>query len=75
MDPGEAPPIDRDPFPVRRIKLDDYLDDFFFDPEYRHLIGASRDGGGQVVHLDVGRAIAKLDISGLPHLGSGITWR
>jgi len=28
------------PFPVRRIKLDDYLDDFFFDPPYNHLIGA-----------------------------------
>ena len=63
------------PFPVRRIRLDDYLDDFFFDASYRHIIGASRDGGkGQVVNLDVRRRIATLDLPGLPHLGSGITW-
>ena len=62
-------------FPVRRIKLDDYLDDFFFDQTYEHLIGASRDGNkGQVVNLIVGRRIADVDLPGLPHLGSGITW-
>ncbi|MDX1605112.1 MAG: cytochrome D1 domain-containing protein [Candidatus Competibacterales bacterium] len=72
---GEPPPIDAGPFPVRRIKLDDYLDDFFFDPDYEHLIGASRDGGqGQVVNLIVGRTIAEIPLPGLPHLGSGITW-
>jgi len=27
-----------------------------------------------VVHLDVRRAIATLELPGLPHLGSGITW-
>jgi cytochrome c553 len=64
-----------DRFPVRRIKLDDYLDDFFFDQSYEHLIGASRDGNkGQVVNLIVGRKIANVDLPGLPHLGSGITW-
>ena len=63
------------PFPIRRIKLDDYLDDFFFDPEYKNLIGASRNGkNGQVVNLIVGRKIADVDLPGLPHLGSGITW-
>ncbi|MDH3560562.1 MAG: nitrite reductase [Gammaproteobacteria bacterium] len=62
-------------FPVRRIRLDDYVDDFFFDPAYRHLIGAARNGSnGQVVHLDVGRKIADVDLPGMPHLGSGITW-
>ncbi|MGB7932373.1 MAG: cytochrome D1 domain-containing protein, partial [Gammaproteobacteria bacterium] len=62
-------------FPVRRIKLDDYLDDFFFDQSYEHLIGASRDGNkGQVINLIVGRKIADVDLPGLPHLGSGITW-
>ncbi|MDX1654289.1 MAG: cytochrome D1 domain-containing protein [Candidatus Competibacteraceae bacterium] len=72
---GEIPPVDPGPFPVRRIKLEDYLDDFFFDPEYQHLIGASRDGGkGQVVNLIVGRPIADIDLPGMPHLGSGITW-
>jgi mono/diheme cytochrome c family protein len=62
-------------FPVRRIRLDDFVDDFFFDQEYRHLIGAARDArNGQVVHLDVGRKIADVDLPGMPHLGSGITW-
>jgi heme d1 biosynthesis radical SAM protein NirJ len=64
------------PFPVRRIRLDDYLDDFFFTQDYRTLIGASRDGGrGQVINMDVGRRIASIDIPGMPHLGSGITWK
>ncbi|MBI3571224.1 MAG: PD40 domain-containing protein, partial [Gammaproteobacteria bacterium] len=63
------------PFPLRRIRLDDYLDDFFFDQPYEHLIGAARNGkNGQVVNLIVGRKIADVDLPGLPHLGSGITW-
>ena len=66
---------EKGPFPVRRIHLDDYLDDFFFDPPYHHLIGAARNGkNGQVVNLVVGRKIADVDLPGLPHLGSGITW-
>jgi DNA-binding beta-propeller fold protein YncE len=61
---------------ARRTKLDDVLDDFFFTPDYRQVVGASRDGRhGQVVHLDVRRAIATLELPGLPHLGSGITWQ
>ncbi|MDH3581621.1 MAG: nitrite reductase, partial [Hyphomicrobiales bacterium] len=69
---GDAPEPGR--FPVRRIKVDQHLDDFFFDQEYINLIGASRDGRGQVINLDVRRAVADLDLQGLPHLGSGITW-
>jgi len=66
---------EKGPFPVRRIVLDDILDDFFFDPKYDHLIGASREAGkGQVVNLNVRRKIATVDLPGLPHLGSGITW-
>lgn len=71
---GEAL-AEKGPFPIRRIKLDDYLDDFFFDPPYQHLIGAARNAkNGQVVNLIVGRKIADIDLTGLPHLGSGITW-
>jgi len=59
----------------RRTQLDDYLDDFFFTQDYNVVMGASRDGKqGQVVHLDVRRRIAALELSGMPHLGSGITW-
>lgn len=63
------------PFPIRRIAIPEPLDDFFFDPGYHNLIGSSRAGGKAiVVNLDVGREIARLDMPGLPHLGSGISW-
>ncbi len=58
----------------RRIVLEDVLDDFYFDQSYRHILGASRNGGGQVVDLTQGRKVADLALSGMPHLGSGITW-
>lgn len=64
------------PFGVRRIATDDYLDDFFFDPSYAEVIGSARDAGnGQVVNLDARRKVTDLALSGLPHLGSGITWQ
>ena len=66
---------ERGPFPVRRILLDAVLDDFFFAPGYDHLVGATREAGhGQVVNLDVRRKVATVDLPGLPHLGSGISW-
>lgn len=62
-------------FARRRIAVTQPLDDFFFDPDYRNLIGAARDGGkAVVVNLIVGREIATLDLPGMPHLGSGISW-
>ncbi|HEX6362022.1 MAG TPA: cytochrome D1 domain-containing protein [Albitalea sp.] len=65
---------------VRRTLLDEPLDDFFFDQGYAHVIGATRpraDGApsARVVNLDVRRAIAGLPLPGMPHLGSGITFR
>ncbi|BCB27662.1 cytochrome c [Sulfurimicrobium lacus] len=62
-------------FPVRRIVVDDYLDDFFFDQSYKHLISTARDSKkGHVLDLDTGKKVADLDLPGMPHLGSGITW-
>ena len=61
-------------FPVRRIRVKDYLDDFMFSQDYVTLIGASRDGHGQVVDLDLGRVTHELDLPGMPHMASGITW-
>jgi len=62
----------------RRTNLETVLDDFFFDPSYANVMGASRglekEAKGQVVNLDVRRKIADLDLPGMPHLGSGITW-
>ncbi len=65
------------------IETDAILDDFFFSPDYTKVIGAARplDSGtkgkiknGQVIHLDVRKKIAELDLPGMPHLGSGIVW-
>ncbi|WP_310620589.1 cytochrome D1 domain-containing protein [Flexibacterium corallicola] len=71
----EGPVPNPDPFPIRKITTPDYLDDFFFDQSYEYVMGASRSGkGGQVIDLVIGHKIADLDLPGMPHLGSGITW-
>ena len=63
-------------FARRRIKIAEPLDDFFFTPDYQNLIGTNRNGDkGVVVNLVVGREIAELALPGMPHLGSGISWR
>lgn len=64
----------------RRTLLDDVLDDFFFTADYSEVMGASRGkdgqgGKGQVVNLDARKKTAVLDLPGMPHLGSGITFR
>ena len=65
---------------VRRTPLQEPLDDFFFDPAYRHVIGTARPRSpeaaptAQVVNLDIRRKIAELPIAGMPHLGSGISF-
>lgn len=62
-------------FTIKRISVSDYLDDFFFDANYQHLIGTSRDNhSGNVIQLDQGKKIASIPLTGLPHLGSGIYW-
>lgn len=58
----------------RRTPLETPLDDFFFDQSYTNLMGASRDGKAQVINLNIRRKVADLDLTGMPHLGSGITW-
>lgn len=64
---------------VRRTRLDEPLDVFFFDQSYRHAVGSTRSQGikpvgAQVVNLDVRRRIAEFPLPGMPHLGSGITF-
>ena len=54
--------------------LDMVLDDFFFDSSYRFLIAASRDGKAEVINLDTQSKVAELELNGMPHLGSGITF-
>lgn len=71
----EALGVQKGLFARRRIEVSAPLDDFFFSPDYRNLIGANREGEtGVVVNLDVGREIASLPLPGMPHLGSGISW-
>jgi mono/diheme cytochrome c family protein len=73
MEEGLAEPGD---FPIRRVPLSQPLDDFFFTPSYSELIGSARDGEHSVVvNLNVRREIAELPLPGLPHLGSGISWK
>jgi len=60
---------------IRRMQTETNLDDFFFDQDYQHLIGAARDGQkAHVISLDTGDTVATLPLPGMPHLGSGITW-
>lgn len=72
----EALPTSEGPFPIRRIdELPEPMDDFVFDPSWRHVVGSSRDGTRlRVVNLDVRRVIAEIPSAGLPHLGAGITF-
>ncbi len=63
-------------FAVRPIAVPDFMDDFFFDQDYRVVVGAARnDKQGAVVDLDRAEKVADIDLSGMPHLGSGITWQ
>lgn len=70
-------------FIPRKVVLDDYLDDFFFSQDYDLVIGASRPANsqgrernltGKVIDLNDGHVVSDIDIQGMPHLGSGITW-
>lgn len=70
----EALPSSQGLFALRRIETPEPLDDFFFDPPYRNLVGSAREGSAIVVNLTVGRDVKRLEIPGLPHLGSGIAW-
>lgn len=74
-DSGEGALGEPDFLPIRRIALEGILDDFFFDTGYHNLVGASRESGAWVVNLDVGRTLQRIDLAGLPHLGSGVGWR
>lgn len=62
-------------FARRRIPVEEPLDDFFFDPGYKNLIGTNREGTkGVVINLTSGGKVAELPLPGMPHLGSGISW-
>ena len=63
-------------FEPRRLMLETVLDDFMFDQDYKLIIGAARDlEKGQIIDMDSGKKIAEIELAGMPHLGSGITWQ
>ena len=62
-------------FPIRRIQTEGFLDDFFITQDYSQIAGTARDGKGQIVDLDLGRAVSALELPGMPHLSSGISWQ
>jgi mono/diheme cytochrome c family protein/DNA-binding beta-propeller fold protein YncE len=63
-------------FNIRRIPSDDFIDDFFFSPDYRYVFASDRDqAAGHVIDLDTGKKVTDVTMPGMPHLGSGITWK
>ncbi|MCB1758191.1 MAG: c-type cytochrome [Gammaproteobacteria bacterium] len=77
----ESSDAESERFPIRRIAVKGYLDDFFLTQSYDQVVGTSRgltkDAGftGQVVDLDLKRAVAQVALPGMPHLSSAITWQ
>ena len=62
-------------FVVHRIRIEDAMDNFFFDPGHHHLVGVVRDQGRSVVvDLEAGREVATVPIDGTPNLASAVTW-
>ena len=60
----------------RRTYLEEPIKDFFFTPGHDEIVSMSREAGkGQLIHLDVRKQIASLQLPGRPHLGSSITWK
>ncbi len=61
-------------FPLRRISVDDYLDNFYLDKEAIVIAGVTAKGKGQVVDLDTRKVVVPgIDLPGKPHFGSGVS--
>lgn len=59
-----------------RTYLAEPIRDFSLTPSRDELVGTGRESGlGQVIHLDVRKKIANLQLPGRPYLGSGTTWK
>lgn len=61
-------------FEMKRFTTVEPLDDFFFDQDYKNILGSSRKGEGWVINLSESKPAKKVPLSGMPHLGSGISW-
>lgn len=61
-----------------KFKIEQPLDDLIFAPDYKILLGTTREpesNYAQLVDLDLKKTIKNIEMSGLPHLASGITWQ
>ena len=59
----------------RRSVLPEPMGQVFFTPSHHELLGMSRQGGkSQVIHLDVRKTIASLQLSDMPASGAAATW-
>ncbi|MCW8901151.1 MAG: nitrite reductase [Gammaproteobacteria bacterium] len=62
------------PFPLRRVQVSEYLEDFFFAEDYISFVGVTHAAKGQVIDMDVKKAIVpKIDLPGKPHFGSAVS--
>jgi Cytochrome D1 heme domain len=60
----------------KRSFPDEPLDDLSLTPDGNEIIGASTgSGSGQVVHLDVRRRIARLELPGILNPGAALSWK
>ncbi len=69
--------IDDNTFAVRTITVDQPFTDFFIEPDERHLVGTSREGG-HITVVDIGTGVTVKTIeasSGMPHLASAAVWK
>jgi cytochrome c553 len=61
-----------------KFKIEQTFDDFIFSPDYKSVFGTSRDSEAkqaQLIDLDSQKTIKNIQMAGLPHLASGITWK
>lgn len=63
------------PLPVRRIELEDSLDDVFLDPNHDYLVGRPhRQAAAQLIHLGVGRKIGEVALPEGSRLDGAVGW-
>ena len=61
------------PFPVKRYKVSEFLDNFYIDQEGISIFGMNKKMKGQVLDTDVSKVISgDIDLPGFPHFGAAL---
>jgi len=73
---GENSGLDRSKnlFPVRSIKLKNRVDNLFINSTQELMLGSAHTQKVQIIDLDLARVTHVLELSGMPHPGSGASW-